>query len=174
MNEVFPPICTVSLDSAQPGSIVRIPRSGGSIFALIAEKQPGENGHSFVVLNSSVPNRPAVFFANNWRNENSCMAYKAKLHFELSVDEADLDIRGHDLWEVPGVIVSVGDQFFIRAGSLEPFHGGFHYVNIQTGALLSGQLPNDTCTFAAWQIWLRDTYDRNFCILKFKFSKKVL
>jgi len=101
------------------------------------------------------------------------MAYKENLQFELSVHDADLNIGGSELWDVPGVIISTGDQFFIRAFAFEPFSGDVHHVNIQTGALFAGQLPSDICTFPSWQIWLRDSKERSFCIFKFKIGERA-
>lgn len=170
MNEVFPSVYTVSTADAEPGTILKIPRSEGALLALAVEAKNG-NGCTLVILNSTDPNRPPVFFVDNWRNENSCLAYKGPFHFEISVVDADTDFRGHKWWETTGVIISIKDQLYIRAVHVDAMRGSFLHVNVQTGKIFTDQIPNDVWSFGAWQLWLRDSYKRHLSIFEFNIAK---
>lgn len=172
MNKVFPSITTKNSAEAKPGSIIRLVRSGTSLFALVTTQKPKEDSASFVILNSRIQNRPAVLFTDGWAPE-SCLCYENELEFELRMEDTYVDSRGIKWWETPGVIVSISDQLFIRAAQSD--HYGFaryHLVNIRTGEVFSEQAPNGAWTFGAWKLWLRsEDMNRKIELCSFEAAK---
>lgn len=174
MNEVFPPLHTVSTSTAAPGSIVRIPRSGGPLLAFVTDRPADKGGRSYVMLNAKIERRPPILFAENWQNVDSCLAFSGKLQFELSAELKDIDPNGNKWWEESGVIVCVGDQFYLRAAPFDGFMGNYQFANVQTGSLLTEQIPNSVWSFGVWSIWLRDTIaQRSFSIFDFSVHAKA-
>src|SRR6185437_1971196 len=117
MNKVFPPIKTLTPPQAAPGSIIAISRSSEIIFALVTTQKSNEERVSIVLLNARRPNYPSVIFVDNWRLTEPCLCYSSGVEFEINTDL--IDPRGNDWWETPGVIVSIADQFYIRAGRFD-------------------------------------------------------
>lgn len=152
MSDVFPTIYSLKLTDAPPGSIVLFPRSDGQLLGLVTDEAAQENCRSIVILNLSDPGYPSVIFAQNW-NE-MCLCYETPCRFELSNKESDIDVSGR-WWRTCGVIVSTKNEILIRA--FPAGRGGvFRHVNVQTGAVFSGDMPNFLATFGVWSLWLRD------------------
>lgn len=161
MSDVFPNLATVSLNEAQPGSIVRIGRYDGCKIALVTN-HIANNVRSFVWLNASFQNKPPVIFAENWRNDSTVLQYASNVRFELGHKQ---DPTGHNTWQMPAVIVSIGAQLFIRAAPFDHFDGGYKLVNLQDGSVYSDQPPSSLWTFLSWQLWLRDPEQRRDLML---------
>src|ERR1700674_1539071 len=173
MNEIFPPLRTISTSKATAGSIIRIPRSD-PVRACVTDQSFDKGGRSLVILNATIEGRPSILFGDNWQNVDYCLALEGPLHFELSTNRGDVDPKGHDWWEISGVIVSVGDQFYLRVAPFDGFYGGYKLVNIRTGSLLSEPIPNFAWTFGVWRVWLRDSIAaRSFSIFEFDVHKQT-
>jgi hypothetical protein len=172
MNEVFPPVYTVSLAAASPGSILSVPRYGGPVFALATDHSV-EGGRSLVFLNLKEKGRPQVLFAEKFQNIEGCLAYKEGLRFELGMGIGEVDARGHDWSETSGVIVSIDEQFFMRAAPFDNFYGQWRLVNIQTGSILAGQAPSNVWSLGAWSLCLKDAKTgRDLTLHKFELPRK--
>ncbi|WP_130582409.1 hypothetical protein [Bradyrhizobium sp. Leo170] len=158
MVDVFPAPSTVSLKDATAGSIVGIARYDGVKWALVTDHS--SNGvRSFVWLNATFQDRSPVIFAENWQNNPSVLQYASNARFEL---DDKLDPTGHNSWETPGVIVSIGSELLIRAAPHDNFYGGnYRLVNIRSGSVYSDPLPNPLWTFLSWQLWQRDPERRH-------------
>jgi hypothetical protein len=174
MNEIFPNLESVSLSAAPSGSVVKIPRFRRDGYIVLITDAPADKGsRSVVFLNADFADRPPVVFMDNYRDMDACLSYKSKVHFEVSMETKDIDATGRDWFEVTGVIVLIGDQFYIRAAPYSAFGYPYQYVNVQTGALFSQQMPNDVWTFGSWKIWIRDPIrDREFSIFSFNIDRK--
>jgi hypothetical protein len=154
MCDSFPAVETVSMKDAEPGSIVRISRYDGPKLALVTDETV--NGvRSFIWLNPNFQNKPTVIFAENWRTDPSVLQYKTKPRFELGTADGEIDPTGHNSWDVIGVLVSIGNDLFIRAAQ-EEFYGRYKLINVRTGSIYSDRLPDTLWTFLSWQLWLRD------------------
>lgn len=142
MNNAFPSVSTVLLEDATAGSIIKIARSDGAKLALVTDHFV--NGtRSFVWLNPNFRDRPAVIFAQNWRNDPSVLQYLSNTRFDLGSANEELDPSGRNYWQTPGVIVSIGDQLFIRAAPQDDdFYGGTKLVNIRNGSVYSDRPPD--------------------------------
>lgn len=170
MNDVFPKVQTVLLAEAPAGSILRIPRSKGPIYALVTD-QIVDDIKSVVMLNAQFPNYPNVIFAQKWRLDEPYLCYRTNIRFELSLDEQTIDDYGHDWWRTPGIIVCVGEQLLVRAGATEFGFGNTH-VNIRTGAVFSGNMPNNAFSFGTWRLVLQDDKTKSiFELCSSKISK---
>jgi hypothetical protein len=134
MSDVFPAPSTVSLMDAAPGSIVKIMRSGGPKLALVADDVT-DGVRSFVWLNPNFQNLPAVIFAEKWQNDPSVLEFGSNVRFELGTTNEELDPRGRDSWETPGVIVSIANDLSIRAAPQDQFYGSYKLVNIRNGSV---------------------------------------
>ena len=168
-----PQVCTARLSDAKPGSILKVPRSGGPLLVLVTDLVAGDGRRAVVVLNGKLPNRPSVFFADNWSDIDSCLVYKMKLHFELTNIETEIDPRGHEWREIAGVIVLIDDQLYIRVAPQDSFYDNFRLINIQSGAVLSQQTPNNVWSFGRWCLWLRDSIpERHVKLLEFSVSNQ--
>jgi len=152
MNDVFPEIWSVPLAEAA-GSVAVIPHPDGPLLTLVTNESIQNGLRSIVILNLKSPNNLPVQFHENWRDSEMCLCYKTPLRFELSNKESDIDTSGNWYRRV-GVIASINNQLCIRA--VAAARGGFRYVNVQTGSVFSGDLPNYFVTFGVWSIWLRD------------------
>jgi len=152
-NEVFPEICSGQLGSVAAGSIALIPHHDGPFLTLIADESAQQQLRSIVILNLKHANYPSVVFHDNWENRDACLYYKTPLRFEMSNKVEDIGTNA-TWWRNSGVIASIQNEFFIRALSVNG--GGFTYVNIQSGRLFHGDLPNFFALFGVWSIWLRD------------------
>jgi hypothetical protein len=171
MNEVFPQVRTVLLAEATPGSILRIPRFEASMIAIVTDHSI-DGTRSVVLLNAHIPNLPSVVFAQKWRLIEPYLCYSGKIRFEMGMNTDEMDELGHEWWQTPGVIVSIGDQLFIRAA---PSEFGFRHtlINIQTGAIFAGDPPNSLFTFGNWKLSVRDdTAERSFELCSFKAVKR--
>jgi hypothetical protein len=93
MNDVFPAVSTVSLKDAEAGSIVRIMRSDGPKFALVADHFSNDT-RSFVWLNPNFKDRPAAIFAEKWPIDSDVLQYRSNARFELGTANDDIDQRG--------------------------------------------------------------------------------
>jgi hypothetical protein len=153
MNDVFPQVRTTLLAEAAPGSILKIPRLDDLILALVTG-QTIDNVKSVVMLDARFPNGPRVMFAQKWKLIEPCLCFGGKIRFELGVGADEIDDTGHNWWRTPGVIVSIEDALFLRAGAYEL--GPEALVNIRTGALFGGQKPNSLFTFGSWKLFLID------------------
>lgn len=157
MSDVFPTIYSLKLAEAPAGSIVLLPRIDGHLLGLVTDEVVEKDCRSLVILNLKEPNYPSVIFAQNW-NE-MCLCYEAPCRFELSNKESDIDVSGR-WWRACGVIVSTTNEILVR--SFPASRGGvFRHVNVQTGAVFSGDLPNFVATFGVWSFWLRDPLRAN-------------
>jgi hypothetical protein len=172
MNDVFPPVSTVSVKDAEAGSIVIIPRSGVSILALLTDHIT--NGtRSVVWLNAKIKDRPAVIFAENWRNEESVLRYNGNTRFELGMADDEIDARGRNSWETAGAIVSIGDELFIRAAPQDSFYGFYRLVNIRTGIVFTDNYPSNVWSFLSWELWMRDSVaHRDLMLMEFRMKKQ--
>jgi hypothetical protein len=150
MSDVFPNLCGVPLAQAA-GCVATIPRSEGSLLALVTTESIQKDLRSVVILNLS--DSPSVVFYEDWRGSEKCLCYRESVRFELSSKQSDIDTRGN-WWRKSGHIASINNEFFI--GAAAPLRAGFRYVNVRTGAVLSGELPNFYAAFGVWSIWLRD------------------
>ena len=122
------------------------------------------------MLDATFPNEPQVMFAQNWRFLEPCLCFGGKIRFEVGIGADEVDETGQNWWRTPGVIVSVGDALFVRAGAYN--FGPSALVNVQTGALITDQLPSSLFTFGSWKLCLRDeTKERNLELCRFKVSK---
>ena len=167
MNEVFPPIKTLLPAQAAPGSIIRISRTNETIFALVTNQKPNESSVSIVLLNAKRPNYPPVVFVENWRLSEPCLHYSSGVEFEIDTDV--VDPSGNEWWEIPGVIVSIADQFYIRAGRFDRMFGGLVLINIQSGDLCSDQHQGNRWTFGRWTLWVKDSdHKRSIKLCDFK------
>lgn len=170
MSDVFPAIYSLRLANARPGSIVIFPRIDGHLFGLVTDEAIKEDCRSVVILNLNSPGYPSVIFAQSW-NE-MCLCYPDACRFELSNNESDIDVSGR-WWRACGVVVSTENEILIRAfPASRP--GGFRHVNIRTGAVFSGDLPNFVATFGVWSLWLRDPLrERSIKIFDFDIHKQA-
>jgi hypothetical protein len=164
MNVVFPSVSTVSVKDTEAGSIVKIHRSGSQTLALLTNHFT-KNVRSFVWLNAKIPERPSVMFAENWRNEDTTLRYNDDIRFELGIADTEVDPRGSKSWEAHGVIVSIGDELYIRAAPQDSFSGHYRLVNIRNGSIFEGQPPNDMWSFLTWKLCLRDSITNRDVIL---------
>ncbi len=155
MNDVLPMVSTVSLKEAEPGSIVKIARSDGPKLALVTDHFAG-GVRSLVWLIPNFQNRPPVIFAENWRNDSSVLYYGSNIRFELGTANDELDPNGRNFWETPGVIVSIGNDLFIRAAPQDEIYDMHKLVNVRNGSVYSERPPNSLWTFLSWQLWIRD------------------
>lgn len=153
MNKVFPEIYSMPLGDAAPGSIAMIPSSFGLWLVLVTNQSTQKHLRSIVILNLNEPNTPSVVFHDNWEARDTCLCYATPLRFELSNKLGDIDTNSN-WWRKIGVIASTKNEFLIRAAPA--VHGGFRHVNIETGAVFSGEILNSCATFGVWSIWLRD------------------
>jgi hypothetical protein len=171
MNDVFPSISTVSVKDAEAGSIVRISRFDGPLLALVTDHHT-KDVRSFVWLNAKTQDRPSAIFAENWRNEEAALRYNDGIRFELGMTDDEVDARGHDTWETPGVIVSIGAELFIRAGSQDKFYGSYKFINVRTGSVFPNSAPNNVWSFLSWRLWVRDPVaDRDMMLMEFRIKK---
>ena len=154
MNKIFPPIRTTTPVEVTPGSIIRISRSSETLLALVTSQKPNEASVSIVLLNLRRPNFPSVIFADNWRLTEPCLCYSSGVEFEINTEL--IDPRGNEWWETPGVIVSIADQLYIRAGRFDRSFGWPPLINIQTGELYSDQNQGNLWTFGGWTLWVKD------------------
>ena len=155
MTDAFPLAATLSLRDATPGSIVRIGRSDGCKIALVTAEVVNDV-RSFVWLNPGFKNRPAVIFAENWRNDPSVLQYTSTTRFELGSRDSDLDF-GRNAYETVGSIVSIGDGLYLSAAPFDDFSGWSKLVNIQDGSVYSGDRPTLPWSFLSWQLWVRSS-----------------
>ena len=155
MNEVFPAVSALRLSEATPGTILKLPRSGGSLVALVTDQVRSDGNRSVVVLNGRFSEVPSVFLADNWADMDSCLSFRSKVHFELTTDEAEIDPRGNRWRDVPGVIVLIGDQMHIRVAPRDSFFENPKLVNVHSGVIFSQQAPNSLWTFGRWSLWIR-------------------
>jgi hypothetical protein len=172
MNEVFPEIQTVPLAKAEPGSIAIIPRSDGPFLALVTD-QPENNGRrAIVIFNTKLAGRPPVLFSQNWIADGPCLTYKTTPRFNLGTDEADIDAQGHNWSRYAGPIVSIGDQLYVRAIPFSEIDYIYRLINIRTGSLFTGQVPNSVFCFGVWQLLLRDKiFERDVTIFNYDIHK---
>jgi len=167
MNQVFPEICSAPLGHAPPGSIAVIPRAEGSLLALVTDESKRKDLRSIVLLNLTFPNQPSVALHDNWGAGDVCLYYKTPLRFELNGDEKNIDVTGN-WWRTVGLIVSANGEYLIRAAVS---HSGFRYINVQTGSVVSNELPRFYAAFGSWSIWLRDPlHKRDAMIFEFKMA----
>lgn len=170
MNDVFPAVQTVMLADAAPGSILKIPRSGGPVMALVTD-QISNDTRSVVFLNARLSDRPPVIFAANWRLTEPCLSYSGNIRFELGMAEDEIDINNRYWWETAGVIVSIGNQLLIRAAPTD-FAFSSMLVDIRTGGVFAGAQPNSVWNFGSWTLCLRDDVtDRCLELCSFKALK---
>jgi hypothetical protein len=155
MNNVFPSVSTVSINDAESGTIVKLPRVHGAILALVTDHSTN-GARSIVWLNSMARDRPSVLFIENWQNEESALRYNDAIWFDLGMADDEVDARGQRSWEMPGVILSIGDELFIRAAPYDAFRDQDKLVNIRTGRIFSSRPPNDMWSFLSWRLLLRD------------------
>jgi hypothetical protein len=169
MVSAFPSVSTVSLKDAQPGSIVSIARHDGPKLALVADHFV-DGLRSFVWLNPNFRDRPPVIFAEKWQNDPAILQYEAAaIRFEFGTKSEDIDPRGRNTWETPGVIVSINRHLFIRVAPQDPFYGNFRLVNIVDGSLYSDRPPDTLWTFLSWKLWVRDSLKRSdFMLTEFR------
>jgi len=153
MNEVFPKLCSAPLGEAAAGSIVLIPHNDGLLLSLVTDESVQAHVRSIVILNLNQPSSPSVVFHENWGKSQICLCYETPLRFEISNKEDDIGTNSK-WWRHVGVITSIRNEFFIRAAA--PACNGFHDINVQTGAIFSGEKPNVYGVFGVWEIWLRD------------------
>jgi hypothetical protein len=174
MNEIFPRIRTVSLATAKAGAILRIPRSGGSLLALVTDEPAVEDSRSFVILNATDQNRPRAEFVNNWGNRGGLLAYDEPLRYELSMAEADIDVYGRMWSDAPGTIVSFEDDLYLQTVIFSSHFGSLRHVNIRTGSIFKTQIPNyNIWTFGVWNLCLRDSVrQESFPLFEFDIHKQ--
>lgn len=153
MNDVYPEIHSATIGEAPAGSLAVIPHHDGPLLVLVSDQSIQKDLRSIVLLNLNYPNSTSVQFHENWGIQDSCLYYKTPLRFELSNKTEDIATNAK-WWRTPGVIASLQNDFFIRAAA--PNRGGFRYVNVKTGAMFSGDMPNFFVLFGVWSIWLRD------------------
>lgn len=167
MNDVFPSVSTVSIKSTEAGSIVKIPRSDNPILALVTDHLT-KDVRSIVWLNAKIPQRPSIMFAENWRNEEAALRYNDSIRFELGITDNDVDAKGNKSWETHGVIVSIGDELYIRAAPQDSFYGSYRLINIRNGSVFEGYPPNDSWSFLSWRLCLRDSIaNRDVVLMEF-------
>jgi hypothetical protein len=173
MNDIFPQVSTVLLAEATPGSIIRVPRYGESIIALVSDESIDEI-RSIVMLNARIQGLSKVVFSRKWRlDDGPYLCYRGKIRFEIGMDPTGIDERGQHWWETPGVLVSIGDQLFIRAAPTECGYST-SLINVQTGAVFSAKPPSRSCTFGSWELCVRDELtDRCIELYRFKISKQA-
>jgi len=172
MNDVFPQVRTVLLTEAPVGSILRIPRSQTLVYALVTD-QIVDGVRTVVMLNAEIPNYPKVIFAQKWRLDERYLCYDKNVRFLLSMEEECVDDYGHDWWQTPGVIVSVGNQLLIRAAPMREFGYENTLVDIQTGSVFDGAPPNGMFSFGAWQLLIEDgATKRSFELCRQKIPKR--
>lgn len=170
MNDVFPDICSATLGEAPAGSIAVIPHHDGPRLALVTNESVKKELRSIVILNLNQPNYPPIVFHENWGARDVCLYYRTPLRYELSNKESDIG-DNTTWWRTVGVIASLQNEFFIRA--VAPTRGGFRYVNVKTGAVFSGEMPNFFATFGVWSVWLRDPLrERSVSLLDFDIHKQ--
>jgi hypothetical protein len=171
MNDVFPSVSTVSVKDAEAGSIISVPRAGGSVLALLTDHLT-DGVRSFVWLNAKFQDRPPVIFAEKWRNEESALCYNGNIRFELGTAEDEIDARGNRFRETSGVIVSVGDDLFIRAAPQDDFYDTYRLINIRTGSIFPDSPPSNVWSFLSWRLWVRDSVaDRDLMLTEFRVKK---
>jgi hypothetical protein len=164
MNDIFPSVSTVSINDTEAGSIVKIPRSDNPILALVTDHLT-EGSRSVVWLNAKIPQRPSIMFAENWRHEKTTLRYNDNIRFELGIADNEVDPRGSKSWETHGVIVSIGDELYIRAAPQDNFYGHYRLINIRNGSVFEGHPPNDTWSFLKWKLCLRDSIANHDVVL---------
>lgn len=158
MNETFPRLKTVSLAAATAGAIVRIPRGGSSLLALITDEPAVEDGRAIVLLNATDQNRPRAEFVNNWGNRPGLLAYHETLRYELNMEEANIDASGRIWSGLPGTLVSLEDEMYLQAVIFHSHFGSLRYVNVKDGSVFKGQLPNHNIwTFGVWSVCVSDS-----------------
>jgi hypothetical protein len=153
MNSVFPEICGGTLGEAPAGSVAVIPHHSGPLMALVTDQSIQPELRSIVILNLNHAGHLSVVFHDNWTMRDTCLYYKSSIRFELSNKVDDISTNGM-WWRVSGVIVSFQNELFIRATTVD--HRGDRFVNVQTGALFTGNTPNFYAAFGVWSIWVRD------------------
>lgn len=169
VTEVFPEICSAPLGETTAGSIALIPNHDGLLLALITNESVQTHIRSIVILNLKQPNYPPVVFHENWDARDLCLYYKTPVRFEIGNKDSDIGTN-QIWWRNSGVIASLQNEFFIRAGAST--RGGFRYVNVKTGAVFAGELPNFFAVFGVWSIWLRDPLrERHAQLLEFDIHK---
>ncbi len=103
MSDVFPVISTVSIKEAVSGSIIMLTRHGGQLLALVTDHFINES-RSLILLNKPVERGgTSVVFSEKWKNSETALSFGHHARFELGMDE--LDARGSNWWETPGVII---------------------------------------------------------------------
>jgi hypothetical protein len=172
MADVFPALATISLIDAEPGSIIKIGRFDGPRLALVTDHI--KNGvRSFVWLNPNFQNRPSAIFAENWQNDTSVLQYCGNVSFDLEIGDDGLDPGGRHFWETPGVLVSIGNDLFIRAAPEEEIYGRHKLINVRNGSVHSGRTPDSLWTILSWQLWIRDSLgQRSFMLTEFRATRK--
>jgi hypothetical protein len=171
MNDVFPLISTVSIKETEAGSVVKIPRLDNPLLALVTDDVMN-NARSIVWLNAKMPDRPSVIFAENWRNEEAVLRYNGNIRFDLGMADNEIDARGGKFWETPGVMVSIGDDLYIRAAPLDNFYGSYKLVNIRTGSVFPKHPPSNLWSFLSWRLYLRDSVtDREITLMQFNIKQ---
>ncbi|WP_448043285.1 hypothetical protein [Bradyrhizobium liaoningense] len=154
MSTAFPIMRTASMNEVPPGSIISFPRSDGLIHALATDRT-SNGSRALVLLNRPTEGgRRVVTYIENWRDPERVLVYADEPRFEINEGHADPGDR-HS-WEIPGVLVAIGDRTFIRAVQPDRHFEGFKLVDIQSGSVLAGEQPINSWAFLAWELWIRD------------------
>lgn len=153
MSSLFPRMRSISISDAPAGAIITFQRTGALLLALTTDRV-SNGSRTLVLLNRQIEDGSrTVTYAENWRNPETALVYDDDCRFEMS--DKNVDPTGRTSWELPGVMVVVGEQILIRAIQTDHFEEP-RYVDIQTGSVFPGRPPSDSWSFLAWRLWIRD------------------
>jgi hypothetical protein len=169
-TEIFPRIRTISLLAAQAGSLVRIPRGSDSLLALVTDEPRNNDACSLVILNSTNADRPRAELVNNWPDTAGVLSYGESVRYELSMEQADVETSRRAWTDIAGVLVSIDEDLFVRSTLHNSMFNNIKYVNLQTGAVFRGNIPNYSAwAFGVWSVWVRDPAQKK-CFSLFEFN----
>jgi hypothetical protein len=154
----FPALRAVLPQKVESGVIVWTARSKTKLVALTTDQKAESENRALVLLNFEEQKYPKVIYAEDWRLSDSLIVLDEKIEFEIDQNPKSIDERGADWRETAGVIVVLGDRLHIRA--YRPTSGAFfsnhELIDIQSGAVYSGELPNRLWSFGRWSLWIKD------------------